>query len=101
MTPLLKPVEAAWQSGPEPDRAYQRSLGLLPLGLLPTGLPPAHAVSRCRYAVARYRDVAWLARSHAVTMVPSAASLRTLRQLPPGSDKRETLIGFGDPYFSP
>src|SRR5262249_2707885 len=27
-------------------------------------------------------------------------SIDTLRQLPPGSDKREPLIGFGDPYFS-
>ena len=44
--------------------------------------------------------MAWLARSHAVTSVPSAASLRTLRQLPSGSAKRETMIGFGDPYFS-
>jgi CHAT domain-containing protein len=35
-----------------------------------------------------------------VTMVPSAGSLRTLRQLPPGSNRREALIGFGDPYFS-
>jgi CHAT domain-containing protein len=39
-------------------------------------------------------------RSHAVTMVPSAGALRTLRQLPRGSDKREPFIGFGDPYFS-
>jgi CHAT domain-containing protein len=33
-------------------------------------------------------------------MVPSAAALRTLRQLPHGSDKREQIIGFGDPIFS-
>jgi CHAT domain-containing protein len=33
-------------------------------------------------------------------MVPSSATLRALRQLPPGSDKREPLIGFGDPLFS-
>ena len=37
---------------------------------------------------AGYRDVPWLARTHAVTMVPSAAALRTLRQLPPGSPTR-------------
>ena len=49
---------------------------------------------------AGYRNVAWLARTHAVTMVPSAAALRTLRQLPTGSDKREPVIGFGDPIFS-
>jgi CHAT domain-containing protein len=33
-------------------------------------------------------------------MIPSASALRTLRQLPRGSDKRERLIGFGDPYFN-
>jgi CHAT domain-containing protein len=33
-------------------------------------------------------------------MVPSGASLRTLRQLPPGSPKRDVLVGFGDPYFT-
>ncbi len=49
---------------------------------------------------AGYRNVPWLARTHAVTLVPSAAALRTLRQLPPGSEKREQMIGFGDPVFS-
>ena len=47
-----------------------------------------------------YREVPWLARTHAVTLVPSAAALRTLRALPPGSAKREGLIGFGDPLFN-
>jgi CHAT domain-containing protein len=48
-----------------------------------------------------YRQVPWLARTHTVSQVPSAAALRTLRQLAPSSGKREKLIGFGDPYFSP
>lgn len=39
-------------------------------------------------------------RTHAVTMVPSAAALRTLRQIPPGVASRERMIGFGDPLFS-
>ena len=42
----------------------------------------------------------WLARTHAVTMVPSSAALRTLRGLPPGKPERSELIAFGDPYFS-
>src|SRR5262249_35049875 len=49
---------------------------------------------------AGYRKVAWLARTHAVTILPSAASLRTLRGLPAPSGKRESLIGFGDPVFN-
>jgi CHAT domain-containing protein len=47
-----------------------------------------------------YRDVAWLARSHAVTIVPSASAIVTLRRLPRGSPTRDKLIGFGDPYFN-
>lgn len=50
---------------------------------------------------ASYRKVPWLARTHAVTMVPSSAALRTLRGLPPGKPERSELIAFGDPYFSP
>ena len=46
-----------------------------------------------------YRKVPWLARTHAVTTVPSAAALRTLRQLPPGKPGRGELVGFGDPMF--
>ena len=49
---------------------------------------------------ASYRDVPWLARTHAVTMVPSASALQTLRKLPPGKTSRQDLIAFGDPYFS-
>jgi CHAT domain-containing protein len=33
-------------------------------------------------------------------VVPSAAALRTLRQLPAASAKRDMLIGFGDPFFN-
>jgi CHAT domain-containing protein len=47
-----------------------------------------------------YRNVPWLARTHAVTTVPSAAALRTLRNLPAGKPNRSELIAFGDPYFS-
>jgi len=47
-----------------------------------------------------YRSVPWLARTHAVTLVPSIASLLTLRKLPPGDPSRQQLIGFGDPLFS-
>ena len=48
---------------------------------------------------ASYRNVPWLARTHAVTMVPSSAALRTLRALPPGKPERSELIAFGDPLL--
>lgn len=74
------------------------SLGLLPLGLLPTA--PAQLKPDGDTPFAGYRDVPWLARTHAVTLVPSAAALLTLRRLPTASGKRQQMIGFGDPLFS-
>ena len=38
--------------------------------------------------------------NYAVTVVPSSAALRTLRNLPPGKPERSELIAFGDRYFS-
>ena len=96
---LLQPVAASWQRAKTLIVATNGALGLLPLGLLPTASRPANERGD-EPMFAGYRDIPWLARSHAVAMVPSAASLRTLRELPSGSGKREPLIGFGDPLFS-
>lgn len=95
---LLEPVEAGWKQANSLIVVTNGALGLLPLSVLPTA--PATVAERRDPWFAQYRAVPWLARSHAVTMVPSAAALRTLRQLPAGSAKREPLIGFGDPIFS-
>jgi CHAT domain-containing protein len=97
-TLLLKPVEAGWKSAKNLIVTTNGALGLLPLGLLTTA--PAELKVDEQPTFVGYRNAPWLARSHAVTMVPSAAALRMLRQLPPGSDKREPMIGFGDPLFS-
>jgi CHAT domain-containing protein len=95
---LLKPVEAGWKPARSLIIATNGALGFLPLSLLPTA--PTEVVQGQEPAFAEYRTVPWLARSHAVTMVPSAAAFRTLRRLPAGSDRREQVIGFGDPIFS-
>ena len=47
-----------------------------------------------------YRTVPWLARSHAVTVLPSVASLVTLRATPRSDADRRAFAGFGDPWFS-
>jgi CHAT domain-containing protein len=95
---LLKPVEAGWKPSKSLIIVTNGALGLLPLLLLPT----APAVIKTDEAVLfeSYRDVPWLVRTHAVSMVPSSAALRTLRNLPPGKPERGPLIAFGDPYFS-
>jgi CHAT domain len=96
---LLEPVEAGWKQANSLIVVTNGALALLPLSLLPTA--PIAVTEPKDPSFAQYRTVPWLARSHAVSMVPSAAALQTLRQLPPGSVKREPLIGFGDPLFSP
>ena len=94
---LLKPVEDGWKGAHSLIVVTNGALGLLPLSLLPTG--PAK-IDNDGPLFSAYRNVPWLARTHAVAMVPSVAALRTLRALPPGEARREKLIGFGDPVFS-
>jgi CHAT domain-containing protein len=94
---LLQPVEAGWKSAKDLIVVTNGALGLLPLSLLPTA--PAE-VKDGEPLFAAYKTVPWLARTHAVTMVPSVAALRTLRALPPGKPSRDKLIAFGDPLFS-
>ncbi len=95
---LLGPVEAAWKPAKSLILVTNSALGLLPLSLLPTASVDVKPDQEPLFA--GYRAVPWLARTHAVTTLPSVAALRTLRQLPNGSDARERLIGFGDPIFS-
>jgi CHAT domain-containing protein len=95
---LLQPVEAGWKPSKSLIVVTNGALGLLPLSLLPTA--PAEIDPNDDPLFSSYRKVPWLARNYAVTMVPSAAALRTLRQLPPGKPGRGELIAFGDPYFS-
>jgi CHAT domain-containing protein len=45
------------------------------------------------------RDVSWLIRDHALTVLPSVSSLRALRQLAKDSHASRALIGFGDPLL--
>jgi CHAT domain-containing protein len=91
-------VAAGWTSAKNLIVVTNGALGTLPLSLLPTA--PAQLDAASAPLFAGYRDVPWLARTHAVTMIPSAAALVTLRRLPAASASREKLIGFGDPVFS-
>ena len=95
---LLKPVERGWKSAKNLIVVTNGALGLMPLSLLPTA--PAEVKEDDDALFAGYRKVPWLARTHAVTTIPSAAALRTLRQLPPGKPGRGGLVAFGDPYFN-
>jgi CHAT domain-containing protein len=95
---LLKAVEPGWKSSNQLIVVTNGALGLLPLSLLPAA--PVEVNDGDGDLFSSYRKVPWLARTHAVTMVPSVAALKTLRALPAGSATREPMIGFGDPLFS-
>jgi CHAT domain-containing protein len=94
---LLAPVQSGWRPAKSLIVVTNGALGMLPLGLLTTDASP---IGVAEPLFASYRDVPWLARTHAVSMVPSTASLLTLRRLPRGAPRRDKLIGFGDPYFN-
>jgi CHAT domain-containing protein/tetratricopeptide (TPR) repeat protein len=95
---LLKPTESTWKSAKSLIIITNGALGLLPLSLLPTA--PSVVKTDDDPLFASYRSVPWLARTHAVTLVPSMSALQTLRKLPPGNASRQQLVAFGDPYFN-
>ncbi len=95
---LLEPVKAGWERAESLLIVPHGPLGQVPFSLLvtqPTALSPEAGP-----LFANYRAVPWLARTHAVTVLPSVASLATLRALPSGDPTRRPFVGFGDPYFS-
>ena len=94
---LLLPIEAAWKPAKSLVVTTNGALGLLPLGLLPTAPTQVTAGS---VMFEEYKAVPWLSKTHAVSMVPSASALKTLRNLAAAPKNRETMIGFGDPFFS-
>jgi CHAT domain-containing protein len=95
---LLKPTEASWKPAKNLIVVTNGALGLLPLSLLPT--EPSTIDPNDEPLFSSYRKVRWLARTHAVTLVPSISALLALRKLPVGASSRQQIIGFGDPIFS-
>jgi CHAT domain-containing protein len=63
-----------------------------------TSLPPQLLVTRDPAGKA-LKDVDWLIRSHAVTVLPSIASLKVLRGKSAVADAKNPLIGFANPVF--
>jgi CHAT domain-containing protein len=95
---LLGGIEDDWKPAKNLIVVTNGALGLLPLSLLPTS--PAEIKTDDDPLFSSYRNVPWLARTHAVTVVPSVSALQTLRKLPAGKTTRQELIAFGDPLFS-
>ena len=94
---LLGPVEALVKD--------KRSLLIVPSGAL-TALPfhllvtekPAAAIPE---KFDGYREAAWLLKRHAVSVLPSVASLKSLRAFARKDHGIKPMTGFGDPLFDP
>jgi CHAT domain-containing protein len=86
---LLAPVEKLLRDKPRLSFVLNDALTSLPLQLLVTRDPASKAL----------RDVDWLVRTHAVTVLPSVASLKVLRGKSSITDATKPLIGFADPVF--
>ena len=95
---LLEPVKDGWLDARSLLIVAHGPLGQLPFALLPT--EPAKLPRKEDLLFDGYRAVPWLVRSHAVTVLPSVASLVTLRATPRGDAARRAFAGFGDPWFS-
>jgi len=65
-----------------------------------TSLPPQLLVTRDPKGKA-LKDVDWLIRTHAVTVLPSIASLKVLRGKSAIAGAAKPLVGFADPIFNP
>jgi CHAT domain-containing protein/tetratricopeptide (TPR) repeat protein len=70
-------------------------LAQLPFHVLVTR-PPKAALPSANTA---YRDVAWLARSHAIMVMPAVSSLNALRGLAKETRASERYVGFGNPLL--
>ena len=73
------------------------ALTALPFHLLVTEKPPAAIPEK----LDGYRDAAWLLKRHAVSVLPSVASLKTLRAIARKDQTTKPMTGFGDPLFNP
>jgi CHAT domain-containing protein/tetratricopeptide (TPR) repeat protein len=97
---LFGPVEALIKNKSQLLIVPSGPLTALPFHLLVTD-KPAIAVPSQINDMAAYRDAAWLVKQHAVTVLPSVASLRALRVFARKGQGTKPMIGFGNPVFAP
>jgi CHAT domain-containing protein/Tfp pilus assembly protein PilF len=88
---ILSPVENILTGKPRLSLVLDGALTSLPPQLLVTRDPSGKAL----------KGFDWLVRSHAVTVLPSVASLKVLRGKSAVAEAGKPLIGFANPIFDP
>ena len=96
-TALLGPIETMMKDKKHIMIVPSGALTALPFHLLVTQKPAAAKPDD----LAGYRDASWLLKRHAVTVLPSVASLKSLRAHPHSAQSKKPMIGFADPIFDP
>ena len=96
-TALLGPVEPLLKDKRSLLIAPSGAVTALPFHLLVTEKPPQAIPEKLE----GYRDAAWLLKRQAVSILPSVASLKALRQIARRDHGVKPMTGFGDPLFDP
>jgi CHAT domain-containing protein len=96
---LIGPVEAEIKAKKQLLIVPSGVLTALPFHLLVTGQPSGAVPSPDN--LTPYRDASWLIKSHALTVLPSVASLKALRVLAHRDEAAKPMVGFGAPQFDP
>jgi CHAT domain-containing protein len=96
---LIGPVEEVVKDARHVVVVPAGPLTALPFHLLVTE-KPATAIPQLR-DIGSYRDVAWLIKRQAVSVLPALASLKALRQVARRDPGARPMVGFGDPVFDP
>jgi CHAT domain-containing protein/tetratricopeptide (TPR) repeat protein len=92
---LLAPVESNFAGAKHLIFVGDGALESLPLSVLLTAAPPANAMSDPK----AMRNLAWLGRRYAVSVLPSVSALKSLRQSARPSKATQPFLGIGDPLL--
>jgi CHAT domain-containing protein len=99
---LIGPVEALIKDNRHLIVVPSGALTALSFHLLVTEKPAvAMPLVNAPRDLAAYRDAAWLLKRHAVSVLPSVASLKALRVFARRDVGTKPMVGFGDPIFGP
>lgn len=95
---LLQPVAALMPEGKELVVVANGAMSSLPIQMLVEKEP---SVPRPTLAqMSAYRDADWVARHHAVSVLPSVTSLKSIRSDAGHTLAKAPLIGFGNPLLA-
>ena len=94
---VLKPSAHLWRSAKNLIIVPDAVLGTLPFSVLITENNKMPSSRKLQFS--NYRNVAWLAKTHATSYSPSVITLKTLRTKQTKEKAAQRFIGFGNPDF--